>query len=62
MYVGVLVQVGYTHEEGLDSPTHLPPSPPNSVFIPFLFKTVGKIFSSSNVINFVRIYAALTDK
>jgi hypothetical protein len=54
--------VGYTREEGLESPTHLPPSPPNSVFILLLFKTVSKIFSSSNVINFVRIYAALTGK
>jgi hypothetical protein len=25
MYVGVHVQVGFTHEEGLESPTHLPP-------------------------------------
>lgn len=62
MYVGAYVQVGYTREEGLESPTHLPPSPANSVFIPVLFKTVGKIFSSSNVINFVRIYSALAGK
>lgn len=53
MYVGVHLQVGYTHEEALESPTHLPPSHPNSVFILFLLKTAGKIFSSSNVINFV---------
>ena len=62
MYVGVHVQVGYTHEEGLESPTYLPPSPPDSVFILLLFKTVDKIFSSSTVINFVRICAALTEK
>jgi hypothetical protein len=62
MYVGVHVQVDYTNEEVLESPSHLTPSPPNSVFVPFRFKPVGKIFSSSYVIHLVRIYSALTEK